>query len=97
VLYIGDTRGNDEDDDKDDDDKHTHTHTHRHTYKATNYAVNRAKESPHISSHGTIHINADITTHTHKQPNPIGMQQVLPPSRIVSLLNTGSTKEQKTS
>jgi len=70
VLYIGDTRGNDEDDDKDDDDKHTHTHTHRHTYKATNYAVNRAKESPHISSHGTIHINADITTHTHKQPNP---------------------------
>ena len=70
VLYIGDTRGNDEDDDKDDDDKHTHTHTHRHTYKATNYAVNRAKESPHISSHGTIHINADITTHTQTAQPP---------------------------
>ena len=28
MLYIGDTRGNDEDDDKDDDDKHTLTHTH---------------------------------------------------------------------
>ena len=43
---------------------YTLSHTHTHTYKATNYAVNRAKESPHISSHGTIHINADITTHT---------------------------------
>ena len=31
MLYIGDTRGNDEDDDKDDDDKHTHTHTHTPT------------------------------------------------------------------
>ena len=30
MLYIGDTRGNDEDDDKDDDDKHTHTHTQTH-------------------------------------------------------------------
>jgi len=54
-------------------------------------------DDKHTHTHTHTHINADITTHTHKQPNPNGMQQVLPPSRIVSLLNTGSTKEQKTS
>ena len=64
-VGLGDKRGNDNDDEKDDDDK-THTHTH----KATNYALNRAKESPHKSSHGTKHINADISARTHKQPNP---------------------------
>ena len=99
MLYIGNTRGNDEDDDKYDDDKHTHTHTHthRHTYKATNYAVNWAKESPHISSHGTIHINADITTHTHKQPNHPWYAASAPTVSHCFLVEHGKHQGKKTS
>jgi len=47
VLYIRDTRGNDEDDDKDDDDKHTHTHTHTDTHTKLPIMLSTGRKNHH--------------------------------------------------